>query len=210
MPPMHTSYELPDCRGERVCECEQRDRRKASQARRSNASRPAGPLSLRADAPNCLPVGKMPIPCSSRSSSRTTRFSTTLGASAPRWTACRHVSTVSGRVFSLSSSSRTSTTRRSSSSLASVIEGSCARRVIVRLTCLRESERMQVESMFDRAARREDKTDRAKREHDARDAVLSLYADHALSCTWARSHSWGMRAQVYPGHGLSKPRVRQN
>ena len=58
---------------------------------------------------------------------------------------------------------------------------------------------MQVESMLYRSARREDKTDRAKRECDARDSVLSLYADHALSCTWAPSHSWGMRArQVYP------------
>ncbi len=58
---------------------------------------------------------------------------------------------------------------------------------------------MQVESMLHRAARREDKTDRAKREHDARDAVLSLYADHSLSGTWALSHSWGVRArQVYP------------
>jgi hypothetical protein len=36
---------------------------------------------------------------------------------------------------------------------------------------------IQVEGVLQRAARREDKTERLKREQDARNAVLSLYAD---------------------------------
>jgi hypothetical protein len=36
---------------------------------------------------------------------------------------------------------------------------------------------IQVEGVLQHAARREDKTQRHKREQDARDAVLSLYAD---------------------------------
>jgi hypothetical protein len=36
----------------------------------------------------------------------------------------------------------------------------------------------QVEGVLQRAARREDKTERLKREQDARDAVLSMYADY--------------------------------
>ena len=36
---------------------------------------------------------------------------------------------------------------------------------------------MQVEGVLERSARREDKTERLKRESVARDAVLSMYAD---------------------------------
>ncbi len=36
---------------------------------------------------------------------------------------------------------------------------------------------VQVEGVLQRAARREDKTERLKRESVARDAVLSMYAD---------------------------------
>ena len=36
---------------------------------------------------------------------------------------------------------------------------------------------IQVEGVLERAVRREDKTERLKREQDARNAVLSLYAD---------------------------------
>ena len=49
---------------------------------------------------------------------------------------------------------------------------------------LRLSVLVQVEGVLQRAARREDKTERLKREQDARDAVLSLYTTVSL-ITWA-------------------------
>ncbi len=57
---------------------------------------------------------------------------------------------------------------------------------------------MQVEGALQRASRREDKTERLKREQDARDAVLSLYADRVadykdvcLARALGRDAPWG-------------------
>ena len=47
--------------------------------------------------------------------------------------------------------------------------------------------------MLQRAARREDKTERLKREQDARDAVLSLYADRFADHVGALSPRWHAR-----------------
>ncbi len=45
------------------------------------------------------------------------------------------------------------------------------------MACLRFRVLIQVEGVLERAVRREDKTERLKREQDARNAVLSLYGD---------------------------------
>ena len=76
---------------------------------------------------------------------------------------------------------------------------------------LRLSVLVQVEGVLQRAARREDKTERLKREQDARDAVLSLYATvfadpvgvpgSALTLLWAK---------VYCGLDLAESGVREN
>ena len=53
---------------------------------------------------------------------------------------------------------------------------------------------MQVEGVLERSARREDKTERLKREQIARDAVLSLYVDRFAHHVGALSP----RAQARP------------
>ena len=55
---------------------------------------------------------------------------------------------------------------------------------------------IQVEGVLERAVRREDKTERLKREQDARNAVLSLYADRfadrvGMPGILGRDASWG-------------------
>ena len=72
---------------------------------------------------------------------------------------------------------------------------------------------MQVEGVLERSARREDKTERLKRESVARDAVLSMYADRFADpdFAWlARSAVTLLGAQVYRGPDLAEPGVREN
>ena len=58
---------------------------------------------------------------------------------------------------------------------------------------LRLSVLVQVEGVLQRAARREDKTERLKREQVARDAVLSLYANRFADHVGALSPRWHAR-----------------
>ena len=72
---------------------------------------------------------------------------------------------------------------------------------------------MQVEGVLERAARREDKTERLKRESVARDAVLSMYADRFADpdFAWlARSAATLLAAQVHHGPDLAEVGVRED
>ncbi len=53
---------------------------------------------------------------------------------------------------------------------------------------------MQVEGVLERSARREDKTERLKRESVARDAVLSMYADRFALSLICLAHALGRDA----------------
>ena len=72
---------------------------------------------------------------------------------------------------------------------------------------------MQVEGVLERAARREDKTERLKRESVARDAVLSMYADRFADPDFAlltRSAATLLAAQVHRGPDLAESGVRED
>ena len=71
---------------------------------------------------------------------------------------------------------------------------------------------IQVEGVLQHAARREDKTERLKREQDARNAVLSLYADRFADHVGVLPGSHArplLAAQVYCGLDLAEPGVRE-
>ncbi len=72
---------------------------------------------------------------------------------------------------------------------------------------------IQVEGVLERAARREDKTERLKREQDARNAILSLYADRFADHVGVLPGSQArplLAAQVYCGLDLAEAGVREN
>ncbi len=58
---------------------------------------------------------------------------------------------------------------------------------------------MQVEGVLERSARREDKTERLKRESVARDAVLSMYADRFADVPITLARSLGRDAPCGAG-----------